>query len=177
MAHSNAPTGNFNYPVSYLLGAGRRRELAELCRSSKMQRPLLVTDKGVQSLAWFQPLVRQLEGAQIVPSVFTDVRSNPIESDVEGGVRAYRENDCDGVLLVGGGSAIDVGKCVALMARHEGSVFEYEDVGDNWKKVNPDKIPPMIAVPTTAGTGSEVGRASSGPAPASGIPPLSSAGT
>lgn len=160
MTHQSTPEGNFNYPVSYLLGAGRRRELVELCRSANMRRPLIATDAGVQRLPWFLPLVEDLQGAEITPWVFADVRSNPVESEVVTGVNAYRDHDCDGVLLIGGGSAIDVGKCIALMARHEGNLFDYEDLGDNWKKVDPQKIPPRIALPTTAGTGSEVGRAS-----------------
>jgi hypothetical protein len=155
-----APEGNFNYPVSVRLGAGKRRELPGLCMGVGMRRPLIVTDAGVRGLRWFEPLRKLLEDEGLGTSVFFDVKSNPIEADVLGGVAAYRLHEADGVILLGGGSAIDVGKCVALMVEHPGSVFDYEDVGDNWLKVDGEKIPPMIALPTTAGTGSEVGRAS-----------------
>jgi alcohol dehydrogenase class IV len=160
MTDRSSPQGNFNYPVSIRLGAGKRRELPGLCMGVGMRRPLIVTDAGVRSLPWFEPLRKLLADEGLVVDVFNDVKSNPIEADVVRGVAAYRVHEADGVILLGGGSAIDVGKCVALMVEHGGSVFDYEDVGDNWLRVDGEKIPPMIALPTTAGTGSEVGRAS-----------------
>lgn len=124
-----------------------------------MRRPLIVTDPGITELSWFPSLMSSMVDAAVDHAVFGEVGPNPSSADVERGVAAYREGGHDGIVLVGGGSAMDAGKCVALMARNPGSVFDYEDVGDNWKRADPDRIPPMIAMPTTAGTGSEVGRA------------------
>lgn len=151
---------NFNYPVRYRLGAGRASELASLALERGMMRPLIVTDGGIMTLDWFERLVRTLEEAGLEPVVFGSVRPNPLAEDVDAGVQLYRGEECHGVILIGGGSAIDVGKCVALLAHNEGSVFDYEDVGDNYKRADAAKIAPMIALPTTSGTGSEVGRAS-----------------
>ncbi len=150
------PRGNFNYPVSYRLGCGRIRELPQICRELAIGRPLLVTDPGLAKLPWFSGVVDSLGPA----GVFADVQPNPVERNVTDGVDAYRAARCDGCVLVGGGSVLDVGKCIALMVGNRGSVFEYEDVADNWTRVNSEVIPPTVAVPTTAGTGSEVGRAS-----------------
>ena len=151
---------NFNYPVRYRLGAGRASELSSLALERGMNRPLIVTDAGVAKLDWFGSLVRDLAGAGLASVVFSDVRPNPLSSDVDAGVSVYRKEQCHGVILIGGGSAIDVGKCIALLAHNEGSVFDYEDIGDNYKRADAANIAPMIALPTTAGTGSEVGRAS-----------------
>lgn len=151
---------NFNYPCRYRLGAGRASELGALCFERGIRRPLIVTDSGIVGLPWFRELVANLQGEGLESRVFSDLRPNPLGRDVDAGVQSYKEGDCDGVLLIGGGSAMDVGKCVALMVGNPGSVFDYEDVGDNWMRVDPEQIPPMIALPTTAGTGSEVGRAS-----------------
>lgn len=151
---------NFNYPVAYRIGCGRISELAAACTQSGMQRPLIVTDPGIVALPFFATIQGALTEAGLAPAVFSEVAGNPSERDVEAGVAAYTAANADGVVLLGGGSALDVGKCIALMVGNPGSVFDYEDVGDNWTRVNPDVIPPMIAVPTTSGTGSEVGRAS-----------------
>ncbi len=151
---------NFNYPASYRLGAGRAAELPELCKERGLSKPLVVGDPHLSSLSWFVKIVRSLEDAGLCPVVFSDVHPNPVGADVEAGVALYRKHGCHGVVLLGGGSAMDAGKCVALLAHNGGSVFDYEDVGDNFKKADPSKIAPMIALPTTAGTGSEVGRAS-----------------
>lgn len=150
----------FNYPCHYRLGAGRAQEIAMLCHDRGIARPLVVTDAGVQGLAWFGPLVQQLMDAGLLPFVFSAVRPNPLAMDVENGLGAYRGHNADGFILVGGGSPLDVGKCIALLAHNPGTLFDYEDIGDNYKRADGKKIPPMIAVPTTAGTGSEVGRAS-----------------
>lgn len=156
---SPAPFTRFNYPVSYRLGCGRIRELAATCRELSSSRPLLVTDPGVRALPWFPAIESDLRSAGLEVTVHSDVHENPIEADVNGGVDKYRAANCDGVILIGGGSALDAGKCIALLARNSGSVMDYEDVGDNYLRADPSKIPPMIAVPTTSGTGSEVGRA------------------
>jgi alcohol dehydrogenase class IV len=158
--HAQAPRANFNYPTLYRLGCGRRRELAAACAEFKITRPLVITDPGIAPLAWFRELIADLERAGLAVAVFSDIQGNPVEANVTAGVAAYHAHRADGCALVGGGSALDAGKCVALMAHHPGSVFDYEDVGDNWLRVDPSKIAPMIALPTTSGTGSEVGRAS-----------------
>lgn len=157
---TTAPRANFNYPCHYRLGAGRAAELADLCKERGITRPLVVTDPGVRALPWFPPIIDSLMAAGLHVMIFSDVRPNPLGTDVEAGLVAYRDHDANGVVLIGGGSALDAGKCVALLAHNPGSVFDYEDVGDNYKRADASKIPPMIALPTTAGTGSEVGRAS-----------------
>jgi alcohol dehydrogenase class IV len=150
---------NYNFPVPYRLGAGRISELNELARTAGMTRLLVVTDEGVKSCAWFPRLIEQLE-VDFPVHVFSDVHGNPTEGDVESGLAHARQHQADGVILVGGGSPMDVGKCIALLLRNGGHVFDYEDVGDNWLRAKPELFLPMIAVPTTAGTGSEVGRCS-----------------
>ena len=157
---SASPRGNFNYPTAYRIGCGRRSELPAACRELGFSRPLVVTDPGIVNLPWFAGLIESLQGEGLQSAVFSDVHANPTGTDVAAGVQAYRAGGHDGVILIGGGSAMDAGKCVALLADNPGEVFDYEDVGDNYKKADPAKIPPIIAMPTTAGTGSEVGRAS-----------------
>ena len=156
-----APAGNSNYPTPYRIGQGRIRELPDACRELGIKRPLIVTDPGILKLPWFAEIQRTLTAPRdLQAGVFSKVQQNPTGEDVAAGVAAYRKHIADGVVMVGGGSALDVGKCIALMVRNAGNVFDYEDVGDNWTKIDASKIPPKIAIPTTAGTGSEVGRAS-----------------
>ena len=157
----SALVGNYNYPTPYRIGAGRARELPDACRSFGITRPLLVTDPGIVTLPWFAEIERTLSApADLDCKVFSQVHPNPTGQDVVAGVTAYRGHLADGVVMVGGGSALDVGKCIALMVGNPGTVFDYEDVGDNWTRADASKIPTKIALPTTAGTGSEVGRAS-----------------
>ena len=155
-----APRANFNYPTAYRIGCGRRRELPACAAELGIKRPLVIADPGIVSLRWFIDIRAALDRAGLDHAVFSDIQGNPVERNVTDGVEAYLRGAHDGCVIVGGGSALDAGKCVALMARHPGSVFDYEDVGDNWTRVDPQKIAPMIAMPTTSGTGSEVGRAS-----------------
>lgn len=157
---TDAPRGSFNYPTAYRIGAGRRAELPDVCRGQGVARPLVVTDPGVAKLPWFSELLEILRDGGLEYGVFADVAANPGADDVTRGTAVYLEGKRDGVLLVGGGSAMDAGKCIALMSGNSGTVFDYEDVGDNWTKVDPAGVAPCVAVPTTAGTGSEVGRAS-----------------
>lgn len=157
---NESPRANFNYPTAYRLGCGRRAELASACKELGISRPLVITDQGMVALPWLSEMMASLRSGGLEPALFSDVQGNPVEANVTAGVESYRQHKADGCVLVGGGSALDAGKCVALMVGHGGSVFDYEDVGDNWLRVDPSKIAPMIAVPTTSGTGSEVGRAS-----------------
>jgi alcohol dehydrogenase class IV len=154
------PRGSSNYPTSYRIGCGRIVELPAACRELGLARPLVVTDPGIAALPWFASVRESLDEAGLEHDVFSDVEPNPPERNVGDGVQTYRGGNHDGLVLVGGGSALDVGKCIALLAGNPGSVFDYEDVGDNWKRADPLRIAKMVAVPTTAGTGSEVGRAS-----------------
>jgi hypothetical protein len=153
-------SGNSNYPTAYRIGCGRIRELPAACSDFGFTRPLVVTDPGVAALPWFSAIVSSLSAAGLEPAVWHDVDPNPTEANVDAGVAAFRSGKHDGLVLVGGGSAIDVGKCIALLADNPGTTFDYEDIGDNYKRADPAKIIRSIAVPTTAGTGSEVGRAS-----------------
>lgn len=151
--------GNFNYPAAYRIGAGRIDELASACAELGIERPLVVTDPGILELDWFTPILPALESGGLSPLVFAAIEANPATIHIEAGLAAAAEHRADGCVLIGGGSAMDAGKCIALLARNPGSVLDYEDVGDNWKRADGAKILPTIAVPTTAGTGSEVGRA------------------
>lgn len=158
MSHA-ALIGNFNYPAAYRIGIGRIRELAGACAELGIERPLVVTDPGICELDWFAPIVPALEAAGLSTRVFSEIEANPATTHIEAGLAVAAEHAADGCVLIGGGSAMDAGKCIALLARNPGSVLDYEDVGDNWKRADGDKILKSIAVPTTAGTGSEVGRA------------------
>jgi len=153
-------SGNWNYPTAIRFGAGRANELPALCRELNIKRPLIVTDPGLARLPLIARLTDYLLSANLVADVFCDLRPNPIGRDVEAGVDAYRAGAHDGIVAVGGGSALDVGKAIALMVGQKHPLWEFEDVGDNWTRVHTAGIAPVIAVPTTAGTGSEVGRAS-----------------
>ncbi len=153
------PHRNLNYPTAIKFGAGRIRELAEHCRTAGITRPLLVTDPGLAALPMTADIVNHLRRAGLGVAVFIDVRANPVEANVRAGVKAFKAGDHDGVVAFGGGSALDVGKMVALMHGQSMSVFDLEDVDDWWTRADASKIAPIVAVPTTAGTGSEVGRA------------------
>lgn len=152
--------GNWNYPTSIRFGAGRAAELPALCRELGMRRPLLVTDPGLARLPMLARLQSLLSGAGLETALFSDMRPNPVGRDVDAGVAAFRDGRHDGVVAVGGGSALDVGKAIALMSGQKRPLWDFEDVGDNWLRVDPAGVAPTLAVPTTAGTGSEVGRAS-----------------
>ncbi len=153
------PHRNFGFPTAIKFGAGRVKELADHCRDNGIQRPLFVTDPGLAAMAMVQDIVDNLRKAELGVAVFSDVRPNPVESNVHAGVKAYKHGNHDGVIAFGGGSGLDIGKLIALMHGQTISVFDLEDIGDWWTRANPNVIPPIIAVPTTAGTGSEVGRA------------------
>src|SRR6267378_2487856 len=152
-------TGAWNFPTRVITGVGRIAELPDACRANDIAKPLLVTDRGLAGTALIASIVARVREAGIPISVFSGVKSNPTESNLRAGIDAFKAGGHDGVVAVGGGSALDVGKCVAFMAAQSRPVWDFEDVGDWWTRANTDGIAPIIAVPTTAGTGSEVGRA------------------
>jgi alcohol dehydrogenase class IV len=153
------PVGNWNYPTRVRFGAGRIRELPAACRELGITRPLLVTDPGVAGLPLFGDACRLLEADGLPVTVFHALKPNPVGANLEAALDAYRAGGCDGVIAFGGGSALDVGKTVGLMACQTRPLWDFEDAGDNYLRADPDGIAPIIAVPTTAGTGSELGRA------------------
>ena len=150
---------DWNYPTQIHVGPGRRVELADYCQSLKIQRPLIVTDRMLLGLPLVQEVLAALSAAGLAPGVFSEVNGNPTGSEVGAGCQAYRAGGHDGVLAIGGGSAMDVGKTIAVMAHQRCALFDLEDIGDQWQRADASVIQPIIAVPTTAGTGSEVGRA------------------
>jgi alcohol dehydrogenase class IV len=153
------PNRNFSFPTAIKFGAGRIKELAEHCKANGITRPLFVTDLGLAAMPMVHEIVAEVKQAGLGIGVFSDVRPNPVEANVNEGVAAYKAGGHDGVIAFGGGSALDVGKLIALMHGQIVSVFELEDIGDWWTRADASVIAPIIAVPTTAGTGSEVGRA------------------
>lgn len=146
----------WSYPTEIRFGAGRLAEIGAAAEAAGITRPLVVTDPGMVDLP---AVTRTVEYLPSATRVFSDLRPNPVGRDVEAGLAAYREGDHDGIVGVGGGSALDVAKVIALMAGQTRPVWDFEDEGDNWQRADPGGIAPVIAVPTTAGTGSEVGRA------------------
>ena len=154
------PNRNFNYPTAVKFGAGRVKELAELCKANRILRPLLVTDPGLAAMPMLATIVAEIKSAGLPVLVFSDVRPNPVEANILAGVKAFKAGMHDGVIAFGGGSALDIGKMIALMHGQSISVFDLEDIDDWWTRADASRIAPIIAVPTTAGTGSEVGRAS-----------------
>lgn len=153
-------SANWNYPTNVKVGAGRVSELASLCQSMGMSAPLVITDPGLASLPMFECVVRDINSTGLRCGVFSGIKGNPTGENVDEGTAYYRENNHDGVIAFGGGSALDAAKAVALMVGQNRPVWDFEDVGDNWLRVNVAAMAPVVAVPTTAGTGSEVGRAS-----------------
>lgn len=151
--------GNWSYPTSIRFGAGRIAELAEACHALGIARPLLVTDRGLAALDITQTALDVLDRAGLGTAIFAKVDPNPTEVNLKAGIAAYRAGEHDGVIAFGGGSALDLGKMVAFMHGQTRPVWDFEDIGDYWTRADADVIAPIIAVPTTAGTGSEVGRA------------------
>lgn len=155
----NVPTANWSYPTAIKFGPGRIKELADHCKAVGIKRPLLVTDKALASLPITAQALDILEAAGLGRAVFSEVDPNPNEKNMADGLAVYRAGGHDGVVCFGGGSALDLGKMIALMVGQTVSVWDLEDIGDWWTRADASKIAPIIAVPTTAGTGSEVGRA------------------
>jgi len=152
--------GNWNYPTTIRFGAGRISELAATCRELGMARPLLVTDAGLGDHEMTARLVSLCKADGLPCAVFSAVSPNPTGAQVEAGVAAFREGGHDGVIAFGGGSGLDAAKAVAFMAAQTVPLWDLEDIGDNWTRATTQGLPPVVAVPTTSGTGSEVGRAS-----------------
>jgi alcohol dehydrogenase class IV len=153
-------SGNWNYPTSIRFGAGRIKELSDSCKSVGMKNPLLITDPGLAALPMVNNAIARNNANGLPTGLFSNVKPNPVSKNVDDGVKAYLAGGHDGVIAWGGGSGVDAAKAVALMVGQTGSIWDFEDVGDNWTRVNADGVAPIVAVPTTSGTGSEVGRAS-----------------
>lgn len=166
----NLFTANWHYPTDIRMGIGRVKELALICQELKINRPLLVTDPSLAILPMVQHILNDCIVHKLDCRMFSAIKSNPTGENITAGVEAFNDGKHDGVIAVGGGSALDAGKAIALMSGQELSgqktagkklsLWDFEDVGDNWQQVNSKAMAPVIAVPTTAGTGSEVGRAS-----------------
>ena len=153
-------TANWSYPTAIRFGAGRISEIADACSVGGLKRPLLITDRGLATMEITTRTLDLLEAAGLGRAIFADVDPNPNEKNAEAGVNAYNEGGHDGVIAFGGGSGLDMGKLVAFLAGQTRPLWDFEDIDDWWMRADTDAIAPIVAVPTTAGTGSEVGRAS-----------------
>lgn len=153
------PAMNWNFPTAIRFGAGRISELADVCRLLGISRPLLVTDPALAKMRFIRAAVAANTQSGIATEVFSDIEPNPVGSNIDAGVAAYASGSHDGVIAFGGGSALDVGKVIAFMSGQSRPLWDFEDREDWWSRANPEGVAPIIAVPTTAGTGSEVGRA------------------
>ena len=151
---------NWNYPTTVWVGKNRIDDLPNACESLKVVNPLLVTDKDLIELPFIKNIISNLKKKFSQFNIFSNFTGNPIGENIEEGVEIFKKNNSDGVIAIGGGSALDVGKAVAFMSGQNRPIWDFEDIGDYWKRANDDNIAPIIAIPTTAGTGSETGRAS-----------------
>lgn len=151
---------NWNYPTQIRVGPGRVNELASACSELGIRAPLLVTDPGLASSVLVEKAVQQCHISGLNIGVFSQIKNNPTGDNVMNGVELYHSGAYDGVIAFGGGSGLDTAKAIALMVGQSRSLWDFEDIGDNWKRVNSHGMAPVVAIPTTAGTGSEVGRAS-----------------
>ena len=151
---------NWSYPTAIRFGAGRISEIADACLVSGIKNPLLITDRGLAGMEITQKTLDLLDEAGLRRAIFADVDPNPNEKNAAAGVAAYKAGNHDGVVAFGGGSGLDLGKVVAFLAGQTRPIWDFEDIDDWWTRANSDAIAPIVAVPTTAGTGSEVGRAS-----------------
>ena len=150
---------NWNYPTTVWVGKDRTKDLEKACVEIKTLKPLLVTDKDLINLEFIKDLVNDLE-KKFKLSTFSNFSGNPTGENVDEGVEVFKKNSCDSVVAIGGGSALDVGKAIAFMSGQSRPIWDFEDIGDYWKRADEKNISPIIAIPTTAGTGSETGRAS-----------------
>jgi alcohol dehydrogenase len=152
-------TANWSYPTAIKFGAGRISELADACRAAGMLRPLLVTDRGLANMPITQNALDLLNDAGLGRALFSEVDPNPTDANLEAGIKVFNAGNHDGVVAFGGGSGLDIGKLIAFQAGQTRPVWDFEDIGDYWTRADASAIYPIVAVPTTAGTGSEVGRA------------------
>ena len=151
---------NWNYPTTVWVGENRIKDLVDGCINLQISKPLFVTDKDLVNLPFIIKIISETKKKLKELNVFSNFSGNPIGENVEEGVDVFKNKSCDGIIAIGGGSALDVGKAIAFMSCQSRPIWDFEDIGDYWKRANNDKIAPIIAVPTTAGTGSETGRAS-----------------
>ena len=151
---------NWNYPTTVWVGENRIKDLSQACKNLKINNPLFVTDKDLVNLSMVKHVVLEIRKSFNNLCIFSNFSGNPIGENVEEGVLAFKKNNCDGVIAFGGGSGLDVGKAIAFMSGQSKPIWDFEDIGDYWKRADEKNIAPIIAVPTTAGTGSETGRAS-----------------
>ena len=151
---------NWNYPTSVWVGENRIKDLSVACENLKISSPLFVTDKDLINLEMTKTIISEVKKKFTNLAIFSNFSGNPIGENVEEGVLKFKKNKCDGVIAFGGGSGLDVGKAIAFMSAQSRPIWDFEDIGDYWKRANEKNIAPIIAVPTTAGTGSETGRAS-----------------
>ena len=151
---------NWNYPTTVWVGNERVIDINLACKNLRIKNPLFVTDKDLISLKFVKNVIKIIQKEFYNIVIFSNFSGNPTGENVDDGVKAYKKNNCDGVIAFGGGSGLDVGKAIAFMSGQTLPIWDFEDIGDYWKKANSEKIAPIIAIPTTAGTGSETGRAS-----------------
>ena len=151
---------NWNYPTSVWLGENRVKDLAHACEILNISKPLFVTDKDLFNLPMVKKIISEIENKFKEINTFSNFSGNPVGKNVEEGVIEFNKFKCDGVIAFGGGSGLDVGKAIAFMSNQSRPIWDFEDIGDYWKRADDSNIAPIIAVPTTAGTGSETGRAS-----------------
>ena len=151
---------NWNYPTTMWVGENRIKNLPQACKNLEINNPLFVTDKDLVNLPMVKYVILEVKKNFNNLSVFSNFSGNPFGENVEEGVSEFKKNKCDGVIAFGGGSGLDVGKAIAFMSGQSRPIWDFEDIGDYWKRADENNIAPIIAVPTTAGTGSETGRAS-----------------
>ena len=151
---------NWNYPTSLWVGQNRVKDLTNACQNLKIKKPLFVTDKDLAGSSMVKNILSELEDNLNEINIFSNFSGNPIGENVEEGVIEFKKFKCDGVIAFGGGSGLDVGKAIAFMSGQKRKIWDFEDIGDYWKRADEKNIAPIIAIPTTAGTGSETGRAS-----------------
>ena len=145
---------NWNYPTHIRAGEGRVTEISQICREWQMSAPMLVTDPGLAQLPMTEAILEKARESGLRVGLFSDIKPNPTGTNVESGIAVFREGGHDGVIALGGGSGLDAGKAIAVAAGQSCSLWDLEDVGDNWLNADPDRIAPIVAIPTTAGTGS-----------------------
>ena len=151
---------NWNYPTTVWIGENRVNDLGEACKNLKITKPLFVTDKDLINLPFIKKIISEISKEIKELKIFSNFTGNPVGDNVDDGVNEFKINNCDGIIAIGGGSALDVGKAIAFMSGQKRPIWDFEDIGDYWKRAEEKNISSIIAIPTTAGTGSETGRAS-----------------